>query len=41
MGGTLSLVAEFPDRPPVVVSGLAEDNPPPKPTGRRHAHAHA
>jgi DNA-binding XRE family transcriptional regulator len=41
MGGNLSLVAEFPDRPPVVVSGLAEDNPPPKPTGRKHAHAHA
>ena len=39
MGGNLSLVAEFPDRPPVVLSGLAEDNPPPKPTGRKHAHA--
>jgi DNA-binding XRE family transcriptional regulator len=36
MGGNLTLVAEFPDRPPVVVSGLAEDNPPPKPTGRKH-----
>jgi len=24
MGGSLSLVAEFPDRPPVVLSGLAE-----------------
>ena len=25
MGGNLSLVAEFPDRAPVVLSGLAED----------------
>jgi DNA-binding XRE family transcriptional regulator len=25
MGGNLSLVAEFPDRRPVVISGLAED----------------
>jgi DNA-binding XRE family transcriptional regulator len=41
MGGNLSLVAQFPDRPPVVVSGLADDNPPPKPTGRKHGHAHA
>ena len=24
MGGTLSLVAEFPDREPVVLSGIAE-----------------
>jgi len=24
MGGNLSLVAEFPDRPPVVLSGIAE-----------------
>ena len=38
MGGTLSLVAEFPDRAPVVLSGIAEDNPgPKKPAGRRHA----
>lgn len=27
MGGDLSLVAEFPDRPPVVLSGIAEDDP--------------
>ncbi|MBZ5537844.1 MAG: helix-turn-helix domain-containing protein [Acidobacteriia bacterium] len=33
MGGNLSLVAEFPDRAPVVLSGIAEDNPPPKPAG--------
>jgi hypothetical protein len=34
MGGNLSLVAEFPDRAPVVLSGIAE------PTGRKNAHAH-
>src|SRR5437016_13968723 len=39
MGGSLSLVAEFPDRDPVVLSGIAEDEPT-KPTGRKHA-AHA
>ena len=27
MGGNLSLVAEFPDRDPVVLSGIAEDDP--------------
>jgi len=37
MGGNLSLVAEFPDREPVILSGIAEDNPGPKPGGRRHA----
>ena len=35
MGGNLSLVAEFPDRAPVVLSGIAEDSPRPKPTRRR------
>jgi transcriptional regulator with XRE-family HTH domain len=35
MGGNLSLVAEFPDRPPVVLAGIAEDDPRPKPTSRR------
>jgi transcriptional regulator with XRE-family HTH domain len=39
MGGSLSLVAEFPDRDPVVLSGIAEDEPT-KPAGRKHA-AHA
>jgi DNA-binding XRE family transcriptional regulator len=39
MGGSLSLVAEFPDRPPVVLSGIAELEPDPKPTGRKHIHA--
>jgi DNA-binding XRE family transcriptional regulator len=37
MGGNLSLVAEFPDRAPVVLSGIAEDHPQPKPKGRRQA----
>jgi DNA-binding XRE family transcriptional regulator len=37
MGGNLSLVAEFPDRAPVVLSGIAEDDPRAKPAGRRHA----
>lgn len=27
MGGTLSLVAEFPDRAPVELSGIAKDDP--------------
>jgi transcriptional regulator with XRE-family HTH domain len=42
MGGSLSLVAQFPDRPPVVLSGIAaEDQRPPSPKGRRRAHAHS
>ena len=45
MGGSLCLVAEFPDREPVILAGIAEaeeNNPhPPKHTGRRHAHAGA
>src|SRR5712692_6303482 len=40
MGGNLSLVAEFPDRDPVVLSGIAEDEPDPKLTGKK-AHPHA
>src|ERR1041384_2476452 len=39
MGGSLSLVAEFPDREPVVLSGIAEVEPDPKRTGKKHAHA--
>ena len=35
MGGNLSLVAEFPDRAPVVLSGIAEDGPRPKPPSRK------
>src|SRR5437867_13401398 len=41
MGGNLSLVAEFPDRAPVVLSGIAAVDLAPKPTGRKHVHAHA
>ncbi len=41
MGGNLSLVAEFPDCAPVVLSGLAEDDPAPKASGRKQVHAHA
>jgi len=40
MGGNLSLVAEFPDRAPVVLSGITEDNPEPKPTSRKQARPH-
>jgi len=36
MGGNLSLVAEFPDRAPVVLSGIADHDPGPKPTGRKN-----
>jgi len=36
MGGNLSLVAEFPDRAPVVLSCITDD-PAPKPSGRRLA----
>lgn len=32
MGGNLSLVAEFPDRPRVVLTGIAEGDPSPKPS---------
>ena len=35
MGGNLSLVAEFPDRAPVVLSGIANDDPGPQATSRR------
>jgi DNA-binding XRE family transcriptional regulator len=41
MGGNLSLVAEFPDRAPVVLSCIAGDESDSKPTGRRRAHANA
>jgi DNA-binding XRE family transcriptional regulator len=35
MGGNLSLVAAFPDQPPVILSGFAEDGPASTPSGRR------
>src|SRR5437773_11278651 len=37
MGGNLSLIAEFPDRKPVVLSGIAGDNFDIKQVGRKHA----
>ena len=37
MGGTLSLVAEFPDRAPVVLSGIGGDEHAPTPRGRRRS----
>jgi DNA-binding XRE family transcriptional regulator len=39
MGGNLSLVAEFPDRPPVLLSNLGGNVAPRKTSGRRHEHA--
>jgi hypothetical protein len=36
MGGSLSLVAEFPDREPVVLSGIAGTEADPKPMKRKH-----
>ena len=39
MGGDVRIVAEFPDRAPVVVSRLSEDNLPRK-VARRHVHTH-
>jgi transcriptional regulator with XRE-family HTH domain len=39
MGGSLSLVAEFPDRSPVVLSGIAEDELAPKASGHKRSHA--
>jgi len=41
MGGSLSLVAEFPDRDPVVLSGIAEEARDPKPPGRQRRHIKA
>jgi len=41
MGGNLSLVAKFPDRAPVVLSGIAGDDPVPKPAGRKNTQMRA
>lgn len=38
MGGNLSLVAEFPDRAPVVLSGIADDDSDVRLAGRKHVH---
>lgn len=40
MGGRLSLVAEFPDHPPVALAGIAEDDLTPKRAGRKRAHTY-
>jgi hypothetical protein len=40
MGGRLSLVAEFPNREPVILSGIAGEAPAPK-SRRKNAHAAA
>lgn len=40
MGGDVRIVAEFPDRAPVLLSDLSEDEPPRK-SSRKRAHAHA
>ena len=40
MGGDLYLVAEFRDRPSVVLSGIAEGDSLPKHTGGKQVHAH-
>jgi transcriptional regulator with XRE-family HTH domain len=40
MGGNLSLVAEFPDRPPVVLSGISEDDASGKLRARKHMRSH-
>lgn len=37
MGGNLSLVAEFPDREPVILSGMAANEIESKPLKRKHA----
>jgi DNA-binding XRE family transcriptional regulator len=36
MGGSLSLIAEFPDRGPVHLTGIALDDPPLRSGGRKH-----
>jgi len=38
MGGSLSIVAEFPDRGAVILSGIAEVDPDPKPRRRKRVH---
>jgi transcriptional regulator with XRE-family HTH domain len=41
MGGSIALVGQCPDSEPVILSGIAEDKPKNKPTGRKRAHAGA
>ena len=40
MGGNLSLIAEFPDREPVVLSGISAPETEPKPTKAKQRRAH-
>lgn len=40
MGGDVRVIAEFPDRAPIELSDLSE-NDPPRRVGRRRTHAHA
>jgi DNA-binding XRE family transcriptional regulator len=40
MGGNLSLIAEFPDRPPVVLYGIAGDDPGPRRGERKAPRVH-
>jgi len=40
MGGRLSLVAEFPDSNPVILSGIGDSGPDPKPVRRKRPRAH-
>jgi len=39
MGGDVRIVAEFPDRAPVVLSDLSDKDPPRRPSGRPHTHS--
>jgi hypothetical protein len=39
LGGSLSLMVEFPDRAPVALSGIAEAEPDHKPAGRKQVNA--
>jgi hypothetical protein len=41
MGGSLALVAQFPDSEPVILSGIAEDSEGNPPTRRKRAHGAA
>jgi DNA-binding XRE family transcriptional regulator len=41
MGGNLSLVAQFPDRKPVILTGIATDEHPVLPKSGRNSHFHA
>jgi hypothetical protein len=38
MGDNLSLTAEFPDRPPIVLAGISEDDASPPPRKRKSSH---